>query len=754
MKAVQDVIITKTEVFDVDMMYKLLRHEGVSIQDKKRMKAYRDRRNNGNHVDVSYVFGEHYSTIKKGRLFARHRLGCEGFPRDIRACLFEKYYWDVDMENAQPVLLTTLSARFNLSCPALDEYCSRRNEVLDELMASHRLTRDEAKTVCISVIFGGFRDDHPLLPRMFTELKALALLVSDANPELYAVAKKDKETKVNQNPAGSCLAVYIQNEERLILTEIDTFLTTKGRSMEGLIHDGGLVRKLEDEQTFPASLLRDVEQHIFDTTRYRISLAVKPMKHTFSFKVRDTLLPSTVKLNDDYAAKVFAGLAGARLKKVKGVLYGFNDDTGLWTEDLLPLIHEFKDDLYFEQMQGSLFKVADYGGMAAKMDPMLKLTPNYVPESTLDAESTIGKLLWKDGWYDFETDTFHDTFSPDLFFAGRINRPFPKVRDQEAIQLVHKVLFEDPYLDEQQEQRDFYKIALARALYGDYRAKRCYFTTGRANCGRGLLTAALQSSFEGFVTQFSSEQLLYNSRTASDPAKQMAWVIPFRDARIAIANEISMSEKFIDGNRLKGISSGGDQIQARLNFKDEQLYTIRATLFCLTNDIPQIKPAEEGLLNRICINELKKVYVKTPEPSNKYQAKEDRTLKDKFNQDTYKDALFFLLADEWKKFVAMGRQSEKPASVQAGIQEWVETGVSVQNILSDKYEFTKLEDHTVRFDDLEKLLRQKDCKDSTTKIGRELTRLTGHEGFQKKVNGRLVSIRRGIRLLEDDPVIE
>jgi phage/plasmid-associated DNA primase len=234
----------------------------------------------------------------------------------------------------------------------------------------------------------------------------------------------------------------------------------------------------------------------------------------------------------------------------------------------------------------------------------------------------------------------------------------------------------------------------------------------------------------------------------------MAWVIPFRDARIAIANEISMSEKFIDGNRLKGISSGGDQIQARLNFKDEQLYTIRATLFCLTNDIPQIKPAEEGLLNRICINELKKVYVTNPDPSNAYQAKEDRTLKDRFNEDKYKDALFFILVDEWKKFVAMGRRVEKPASVQQGIQEWVETGVSVQNILSDKYEFTKNPEHMVRFDDLEKLLRQKDCKDSSTKIGRELTRLAGHDSLVKKMNGRPIRMRPGIRVLEEDPDID
>ena len=748
------ILATKTETYDVDMMSKLLRHEGISHDDKKKLQRYRKGRDNGNQVRVTYNFGSQYQSIQIGRLFPIHRIGCEGFPKDIRACLYDKYYWDVDMENAQPVLLVALAKRLGVTHSALEEYCLNRKQVLEEIMKDNNYTRDDAKTLCLSVIFGGYRDQHPLLPKMFLELKNLAILVSKENEELFQIVKKDKDNKDKYNPEGSCLAVYIQNEERLILMEIDKCLSKRGRSMDAWIHDGGLVRKLPNETQFPMSLLREVEQEVFEKTGYVITLAIKPMAHTFVFKTNDTLLPPDVKVNDDYAAKTFANLAGPLLKKVNNVLYAFNTETGLWTENILPLIHEFKEDLYFEQTVGSVYKINDYGGMANKMDPMLKLTPNYVPESSLDAETSIGKLLWKDGWYDFETDSFHQGFNPDLFFAGRINRPFPKKRDEEAIRFVHKVLFEDPYLEEQAEQRDFYKIALARALYGDYRAKRCYFTTGRANCGRGLLTAALQMSFEGFVTQFSSEQLLYNPRSSSDPAKQMAWVIPFRDARIAIANEISMSEKFIDGNRLKGISSGGDQIQARLNFKDEQLYTIRATLFCLTNDIPSIKPAEEGLLNRICINELKKVYVKDPDPSNKYQAREDRTLKDKFNQDQFKDALFFILVDEWKKFVANGRQSEKPASVTQGIQEWVETGVSVQNILSEKYEFTKDENHMVRFDDLEKLLRQKDCKDSSTKIGRELTRLTGYDSLIKKVNGRTIRLRPGIRLIEEDPDIE
>lgn len=373
MKTVPTAVLTKTEVYDVDMVQKLVRHDGVCQQDKKKLKAYRDRRNNGNHVDVTYVFGEQYQSIKKGRLYARHRLGCEGFPRDIRACLYEKYYWDVDMENAQPVLLVTLAKKLGVLCPALNEYCEKREEVLAEIMRAHNYSRDEAKSLCISVIFGGYRDHHPLLPQMYNELKTLSVLVSDENPDLLQIIRKDKELKEKQNPQGSCLAMFIQNEERLILETIDKFLSSKGRSMDGLMHDGGLVRKLPNETAFPSELLRETEAFVLTTNGYPITLAVKPMKHTFVFS-DDTLLPSTLLINDEYAGKTFVSLVGDRLRKVDGSLW-VEDSQGLWSnssESLRMLVAEYSSDLVFKQSGPMGIKIFDYGGNEDKIPKMLK----------------------------------------------------------------------------------------------------------------------------------------------------------------------------------------------------------------------------------------------------------------------------------------------------------------------------------------------------------------------------------------------
>lgn len=747
--------ITRNELFDINTLQNLVTSDAVKSVDKMNLQKYRrrSRLSGNNKVIVTYDFPKSWATIQKGRLIPQpYALSQCSFPSQIGAALGQKYYWDIDMKNCQPTLAIQVAKRYGFSTPALEEYCQHRDAIFSEMIEKTNMNRDEVKTEWIRVMFGGTSFAHPLIPKVKKELTTLAAVVKQDNLDIYNnVLKLKEEKKKNSDPLFSCLAIYLQNEERLCLMAFIEYAQSIGRYVGVLKYDGGQLEKSENESSVSKDILLGAQKAILEKTGYSMALEVKPLVHSFDFSSSGKLIAPDILINDDFAAKKFASLAGNFIKKVNDTLYAFNSDTGLWTETLSPLIHEYKDALVFRQMGPSGIKTYDYGGKKVNIDPMLSFVKNYVPESKLDPETSIGKLLWSNGYYDFDTDTFHDEFNPEIHFVSRISRPFPKQRDEATIRHVHKILFEDPYLEEQAEQRDFYKIAIARAIYGDYRAKRCYFTTGEPNCGRGLLTAALQSAFESYVTQFSSEQLLYNPRVSTDPAKQMAWCIPFKDVRIAIANEISMSGKFIDGNRLKGLSGGGDQIQARLNFKDESLHTIRATLFCLTNDIPAIKPVEKGLLNRICINELLKSYVQSPDPSNKYQALEDRSLKTKFESESYKDAVFFILVDEWKRFVAANKISEKPALVASGIQEWVETGSTIKDILEEKYQITKNENHWVRCSDLLRHLKSKDCKESDTKIGRELSRLTCHGPKTQKIDGRAVKVRLGIRLIGDDP---
>lgn len=361
-------LVTKTELFDADILQKLVIKEGIPHKDKTDLQRYRRRRINGNEVLIAYDFGKDYRTLQTGRIHPTPYCGLAVFPKDIRAALAQKYYWDVDIENAQPNLLVVLAKQYDVACPALQEYCDNREQILSDIAKTHEMNRDEAKQICISVLFGGFRGHHEILPRIFTELKELSFKVAAEHPKLFAKCKE------NQNPYASCLSVYIQNEERLVLQHLDAFFTSKDRSMDVLIYDGGLIRKTSGELEFPSSLLREAETMILNKTNYKIRLAVKPLTHTFEFEERDQLLSANLLINDEYAAKTFVKLVGDRLRKVDGSLWVFGAD-GVWSsspESLRELIAEYSSRLVFKQPGPMGIKIHDYGGNEDKIPKMIK----------------------------------------------------------------------------------------------------------------------------------------------------------------------------------------------------------------------------------------------------------------------------------------------------------------------------------------------------------------------------------------------
>ena len=69
----------KTEKFDPNAMSILLRHDGISANEKKMLSLYYKQRINGNHVRVIYDHAADYKAVGAGRLFAEKGLGLQNF---------------------------------------------------------------------------------------------------------------------------------------------------------------------------------------------------------------------------------------------------------------------------------------------------------------------------------------------------------------------------------------------------------------------------------------------------------------------------------------------------------------------------------------------------------------------------------------------------------------------------------------------------------------------------------------------------
>lgn len=754
--------IVKTEITDPDILDGLLRSQGIfSQRDLKMLTRYKRGRKHGCEVEVVYHLGSGCEELQVGRLYAKDAQGIQAFPFDIRNPLCAQRYFDVDFDNCHYRLMSHLCTQWEQKHEAIDVYIGNREESLKKVSSN----RGVAKVAFLKVAYGGqmdlcydnFKDvdgvadgDKTLLIDITVEIANVITYLKGKYPKIYKLAiKKAKQKKPIGNPDFTLLALVLQTEERKCILALDEYLQSKGRSVDVLIHDGCYVRKLPGEVVFPDDIIKGAEEYVFQKTGYRIPTKVKPIEHSYSPPTSDKsqVLPADVLANDDFAAKRFYALAKDFLGKQNGVVYAFDKTDGLWKTDISPLVHQYREKLIWKQYTLSGQNVIDYGGCVRHRNEMLKLVPNYVEEKDFSAKSAIGKLLFKNGIYDMDTRIFTEEFDPALFFKGKINRDFSPVRDAELEAKIYKYLFVDPYLADQLPQAKFYLTAIARAIYGDYAAKRCYITVGRPNCGRGLLTLALTSAFGSFVSIFNPGCLLHTNNSGEDNPKANSWLVPLIEKRIIIGNEIELSGRFIDGNRLKSLASGGDDVIARQNYEKDAKFSIICTAFILLNDLPKIKPADEGLMNRVCVNELRKT-CKTV-PTHETEILEDRTLKDKFQDPKWLDAFFWIIADAWTAFATTDRSAPKPLAMIEDTKEWIEAETSIKSLLELGFEITKKEEDCVVSSVVYNFLKQRGCKESITKMGREVGLITGFLSKVKKVGGRSTHVLRGLKRLED-----
>lgn len=291
-----DMSVVKNEVFDLNVLMWLIteahREGKVSDDEKDRLRKYYKKARNGNQVETYYVLGKKCKSEFIGRWCIKQGLGLQGFRREIRNALSRKFYWDIDMENAQPTILLQICQRNGWACEKLKFYCDNRKEILQQLVEHLKTDRDDAKQRITALLFGNMTISDLttfIKDELFPELRLHMKNVMVAYPKETAYVKRTKEPNV----AGKVLSAVLQTEERKCLMALDRSLTKLGRRLDVLIHDGGLVRKLENEEAFDEAILRQAEADIKAIAGYDVKLAVKPMV--------DVLEMPEVK--DDYVAK-------------------------------------------------------------------------------------------------------------------------------------------------------------------------------------------------------------------------------------------------------------------------------------------------------------------------------------------------------------------------------------------------------------------------------------------------------------------
>lgn len=766
--------IVLNELYDADVMDALLRDvKTFSKKDLGNLTRYKRGRKHGNQVEVVYHYAKGFESNKLGRLYARDGQGLQAFPFDIRNPLLAKHYWDIDMENCHYNILAVLAENWNLKTTSIRFYIDHRNECL--VMVSEN--RGVAKTAYLKIAYGGnikiynefYNDDGVPAEADLSVVRAIekemSFIVDTCWSKYYDTLEKHQQKIIQKkpNPKFSLFALILQTEERKCLMAMVEYFRLHKRSVDILIHDGCEVRKLDGELEFPKELIEGVEKHITLRTGYTFKVVNKPFCHSFKMPVKEQVEI----IDDEYAARAFVKILGDKIARDKDDVYYFNAKTGLWSNNetaFREAVSKNKDKLIFTtySVDGDPITI-NYGGKEVNVKAMSKWILPALPDTqfiTRNGNSSKHKLLFADGIYDFNTG-FTEGFNPSIVFNKRIDRPYPKERDDALIKKINDILFVNAFsTDGGEVVGEYLKKALAIGLSGDFRRKKFYMGLGEANCGKGLLVTAFKEAFEGYIAEWDGNNLKYNSRNGQDEAKKLAWLKELIGTRLAFSSELRMDKVPMDGNLLKKVSSGGDGIKMRTNNIDEYEIVNRATMFLLANDLCDITPKDTGTQSRIRVMRYRLKFVPKAEgdlktASGNWISDErpmDAEIKEKFETSAYKNALFHLMADTFSNMQEdekkWGGQLNDPAAVLEDTKEWSGDCLSdFKALIEGKYEITNSMDDFIRSDEITKYIID-ECKQklSENKVGRELSKLLAlPEGSPKDVNINGKKHRYGLR---------
>jgi hypothetical protein len=741
-----DLRIVKHEVFDIDMMEKLLNDPRFSKADIQRLRSYKKNRTYGNVVEVVYNFGKGCDVNELGRLYAKGNTSLQSFPREIRNPLIAKHYWDIDMENCHFSLLLKIGNDWNIKIDNIRYYVENREKCLQMVSGDRKI----AKTVYLKVAYGGKVskdennvDDVPsdadltILRLIEVEVKSLMDMCYSKYEQYHTfISKRD-------NKKASLFSLILQTEERKCLLALDSFLKMNGRQADILIHDGLEVRKLDNESSFPDSLLRDGERYIKEVTGHTHKLVQKPIQFNHQDTVHDTVI-----IDDIYATRAFIHILGDKIVRDSEEVYFFNENNGMYEKGqdaFFTAISKVKEDMIFIDSTDQRQRIFNYGGVLKNMMAIYKLLLSQLPDTNFiskNIDTSMGKLLFADGIYNFRTGLFSAGFNSKIVFFKRINRIFPKIRDTELIRTVNDILFVNAF-DEGDGRLagEYMKKSLTIGLVGDYFRKKFYFSTGQANCGKSMMVTAFRNAFEGYIDEFDANNLLYQPNNTQDEAKRLSWVKDLIGVRLAFSNECRISStNSIDGNIIKTLASGSDSMKIRGNYENQKTFVNRSTMMFLSNDCPSISPSDSGISERCKFIRYQLRFVNNPTQSDERIA--DPTIKVKFQQDDYKDALFYTLVDTYKHMTdeesKIGGYINEPTCVIQETTEWIkDENSNFLERLNERFEITNNPDDYVECKRIVSYLTDVcNMKLSSVKIGMMLTRMIRLDNSIKNIRNK------------------
>jgi phage/plasmid-associated DNA primase len=757
---------------------------------------------------------------KIGRIFPFKALGLSCLPRKTRDTLIIGDYVDIDLANAQPTILYNICVANNINCDFITQYINNREVILKEVCDNYSVSRQQAKKLFIRLSFMGTTygwckmcniptetNQTPFIKGFINELKNIAEIIKEQNPDLYETCKKLKFEKGETNVIGSFFSFYLQEYETRIMECCINYITNKtdianhfNSNLKILTYeyDGlKLLKQKVESYGGVRKIMNELENVIYDEMGFRMSFEEKPIhdiynltlsipKATPVLEVETPIIirrigcmidPSVIK--DPYKC---AELISPKLKDTllycKENWYILNRQN-LWNlikDPIHEIVHEIrkyiddslvevalqiracddenerKDLLVLQKQLINLYNETQLTSYLSVIKSHLKIT--ILDNELIDKlDMTREVLVFQNGVMDLRTKTFREGVLSSDYVSNTIPFDYTNNFNVEKRKYVEKQFTR--ILNNNTEHYQYLFSLLGACLLGrpDWLKMLLFWIDktelSKGDNGKSFIVKILSHIFPNYVYK-TKETLIDKHYTKTH--KQLTLM---KGKRIVYIEELP-NDKDLNYSLLKDISDG-EAVENEVMYGTSEKIQISFSLVILSNHIPKIDPSQEAVYNRYKQVSFTSHFDRTGERQVENEETlefiADTTLGERLTKD-YRDEIYSIMIDFANLYYT--RMKKLPSIPEQFISDTKETRNKNDKFISWFY------DNIIKNDDSKVALKricvlsgvkEDDVKLTMKRLGysynKELKGI-GKDQFGKYYKGGYV----GIEIKEEDDVDE
>lgn len=301
------------EMTDIKKVYGFIKNQmGINYEGVKRyenlpykteldqMIKYKD---SYNKKQKKFIVSFHLPKHKWGRTIPAYYTSLSVYHRPTRHSLCDGIYEDIDMVNAQPTIILEICRHHNIDLPALKLYVDNPKHFREAIMRHHKVNKDIAKNLPITLMFGGSYDgwlrehnitynDNNKIQEIIdieTQIKTIIEIVYSNNKDTIekAVLKQDpnKWKTIDEKKRG-VMALWSQSVERLLQEATIAYLVDeKHFKLEDIVpcQDGFMILK----ELWYDGILVDIENVLRTKFNIHLNYIRKPFDEAIEIPIYD-----------------------------------------------------------------------------------------------------------------------------------------------------------------------------------------------------------------------------------------------------------------------------------------------------------------------------------------------------------------------------------------------------------------------------------------------------------------------------------